>query len=72
MDESRPMSRPRCSATTRAGNPCRNYAFPGSDRCSHHRGHEWRPAGPLEWDPAVVEKALEVIRRYRSMVDSLD
>lgn len=32
------VTRPRCSSSTAAGKPCRNFAVAGSDRCSSHLG----------------------------------
>jgi hypothetical protein len=33
-------SRTKCTATTKAGNPCRNYAVDGGERCRMHAAHE--------------------------------
>lgn len=35
----------RCTALTASGNPCRNYAMPGSAKCRSHRDHELAPRG---------------------------
>lgn len=45
---------PPCTATTKAGRPCRNHATRGGDRCSSHR----RPAP----DEAAVEQLLSMLR----------
>lgn len=39
----------RCTATTAAGNPCRNWAVPGTNppRCGSHGGTERRQGAPI-------------------------
>ena len=55
------MKRPRCTATTRAGDPCRNYAVEPFQVCGHHGAG----AVPLQFPPEVIERALAVLRRQR-------
>lgn len=44
----RPMPEPtgRCPATTKAGNPCRNYLYGDDELCGIHTPHEPRPPRP--------------------------
>lgn len=56
-----------CAATTKAGNPCKNYATEGSKYCHvHQKAEETTPA------PAMSEAEAELAARKKELLAELD
>ncbi|MCP4417310.1 MAG: hypothetical protein GY805_11865 [Chloroflexi bacterium] len=53
----------RCAATTKAGNPCKNWAAEGSDYCRVHQNVQ---------TPARNEAEEDLLRRKKVLLDELD
>lgn len=61
------QSQTRCAATTKAGNPCKNWATDGSDYCHMHQAAA-QPAPA----PAMSEAEAELLSRKKALLDELD
>ncbi|MBK7896456.1 MAG: hypothetical protein IPJ90_16590 [Anaerolineaceae bacterium] len=57
----------RCAATTKAGNPCKNWAAEGSDYCQVHQNVA-QPAAA----PAMSEAEAELLTRKKELLAELD
>ncbi|MEZ4592589.1 MAG: hypothetical protein R3D55_15805 [Chloroflexota bacterium] len=57
----------RCAATTKAGNPCKNWAVEGSDYCRMHQNVA-QPAAA----PAMSEAEAELLTRKKALLAELD